>query len=283
MLSLRSTSAVGILGILTGALACGSSSPAGAGGGAATTSSSSSSSSSTTGSSSSGAAADWSCIGKVSWPKPSAATVDMKFDAQTLATNLSVKVCPKSDATCAAPSDSQSSPMNMVTVKVPTGTNGFDGFFEVDGAGAPTNLKYVFPPVGAGFAGAADWQFLLFTDAIDAAIGQEIGVTLDPALAIVGLQSFDCTFNAIGGVSFELAGGGASAKLLYFVGGLSGTASLSAKATELASDALGGFVNVSPGEVTVSAKVAATGQSLGSVKVFTRAGAMTTIQFTPMP
>ncbi len=113
-------------------------------------------------------------------------------------------------------------------------------------------------------------------------------MTFDRSRGIIGFQIHDCS-QFPGGISCRdkacrtyLAGGVVysidvqdPAIVLGYVTNVDGKVGLSTRATSTSAlIGLGGFVNVPPGPVTITAKVAATGQTIGSYKMFARAGAL---------
>ena len=224
-----------------------------------------------------------------------AATTDFAFTAVDPFTSkglpgATVKSCAATDTACASPFETLTSDADgKVTFKsLPTPGKGFDGFVQVQIDTDLPNLNFEGNPItgnyGSGYGrtnyGDAQLATLLQT--------AETKVTFDRSRGIIGLQAHDCsqfpggiscrdkackTYNP-GGVAFSIDVQD-PAIVLGYVANVDGKVGLSTKATSTSALlGLAGFVNVPPGPVTVTAKVAATGQTIGTYEMFSRAGAL---------
>jgi hypothetical protein len=237
--------------------------------------------------------ADWSCLGKVVEASATAATAEFAFQAVDPFTNkglpgATVKSCAATDTACASPFETLASDGDgKVTFKsLPTPGKGFDGFFQVQVGSDLPNLDFEGHPITGNYGnygrttyGEAQLATLLQT--------AETKVTFDPSRGVVGIQVHDCSqypggtscrdkacksYNP-GGVVFSIDVQDPGIVVGY-LSAVDGKVGLSTKATSTSAlVGLGGFVNVPPGPVTITAKVAATGQTVGTYKMFSRAGA----------
>src|SRR5690242_15969470 len=100
-----------------------------------------------------GQSADWSCLGMVTPPMPAGAMAGVTMilglhpDSAPLK-GADVKACAKGDPMCAAPVDEQmSNDQGMVTLTVPTGTDGFDGHIDVSSPAILPSLIFLYPRI----------------------------------------------------------------------------------------------------------------------------------------
>jgi hypothetical protein len=245
--------------------------------------------------------ADWSCLGKVSAPTPPRATASWSFGlidpfTQKPVKGATVKTCAKTDVGCASPFETAlSDDEGVARFKVlPTGTTGFDGFFEAQLGAETTNLNYSRALDGDGSSSRYYWG-----DSALATLFTSSDVKRDSSLATIGMQVHDCkqfpggvpctgsgcTSYYPGGVSFTIDSQDPKIVTGYIQGasgGVPGGVVVSPKETSTSPRVgLAGFLNVPPGPVTVTAKVAATGQTIASYPVAARAGAMTLLLVAP--
>ena len=96
---------------------------------------------------------DWSCVGSVVWPAPTAANtaVDVHvLSGRTDVDGATINACAADDVDCTNPFDTQTTGVNgRATLMVPNGSEGFDGYFEVVAAGFSTGLVYAGAPFTA--------------------------------------------------------------------------------------------------------------------------------------
>ena len=236
--------------------------------------------------------ADWSCLGKVKVPAPEMATIPFDFGLADPFTGkvvkgATVKSCARTDTACASPFETVvSDDLGFAAFKLPTGAAGFDGFFEVQVGSEIPNLNYH----GDAFSRKGADQRLYWGDSQLSTLFASSAVARDPALATIGVQAHDCKESPggvpcgsdpscstyiPGGVSFSIDVQDPKIVLGYIQSAGSALV-ISTKATSTtALVGLAGFLNVPAGPITVTAKVAATGQIIGSYPMTARAGAMT--------
>jgi hypothetical protein len=194
-----------------------------------------------------------------------------------------VRPCSKMDVTCASPLTPPASPdqNGIATITVPSG---FDGYAEVisDSVSADSGLpKYapslVFfnpPPV----ADTSNTMTAMFSPESLAALAGLNGTQLDPTLGSLASGAFDCKGQLTAGVSLESDRTTQSTRRFYYIDGLP---NFEASATGPAG--YGGFINLPVGTIRLTAKLEATGQTIASASVFTRAGYLAQVDITPMP
>lgn len=243
------------------------------------------------------AAADpWSCVGHVRYDAPAKQTVDVTFALYdvpqgTPAPGVEVRACPDPvDPACTISLATQTTGADGKTkFTLPTGTRGFDGYFEATRLNDVTSLYFWSVPF---WADAEDGR-LLWSGPTLQSILTTAGVHPDPQRGIIGIQAHDCRALALknifpdgmpslaAGIAYLLEPpGDAMTKVGYFVGN---TLDLNATETNVADMALGGFVNVPPGIYTVSGKRVATGQIVSKMQVVVRAGLLTNVALFPTP
>jgi hypothetical protein len=245
--------------------------------------------------------ANWSCLGKVTEATPAAATSTFDFTAVDPFTakglpGAVMKSCALTDTACGSPFETLTADADgKVTFKsLPTSGKGFDGFIEVRVGTDLQNLNFEGHPLTGNYG---NYGRTHYSDAQLATLLQttETKVTFDPARGIIGFQIHDCSqfpggiscrdkackaYNP-GGVSFTIDNPDPQIVRGY-LSAAGAKVSLSTKATSTSPlVGLGGFVNVPPGPVTITAKVAATGQTIGTYKLFSRAGAISAIVALP--
>ncbi len=226
----------------------------------------------------------WRCVGHVTYPGATHAPIvdHASFvnavDNRAIA-GLQVDVCERSDVGCVAPLASVVTDDNG-KLDVPL-YDGFAGYLQMKTAPPsmpglmPTLFSYL-PPARAG----RTTLIPTVTSASVTAIGQLIHQELDLDRGALFIIATACDGTPMPGVEVEIAPAQTDAKTAryYFSGGLPAR---EAKATN--STGLTGFVNVPPNIVTISAKLSATGQTLGVHTVVVRPGTLTGFYFSPTP
>jgi hypothetical protein len=229
---------------------------------------------------------DWSCLGKVTWPAPTAPMAEVNLSFSKLVgkgalEGLTVKVCDKADTPCAAPlSTGTTDAMGAVKLSVATGTSGFDGYLDVSGASIVPSLIYYLPPIVADIAAGSLDIPLVTTDSLSLITGLAGGITLDPTRGQLLALTYDCAAaNAIG-VKVAASTSDAKTTQAYLQG-----SALSTMATQ--TDKSGGSVlfNLPAGPTSASVTIAGKGTLTAKSSVNVRAGAFTyaTLPPTPMP
>jgi hypothetical protein len=248
---------------------------------------------------------NWSCLtGSNLWPQPPAeakitfSVTFVDFSTEEPFVGSAVKACDKLDYSCSSPIDrSTTDATGLVTLSVPPGLAGFDGYLDVTGgelagtasdagsdagAGAP-----VFPAIWypVPYVVADGWRGRTVLVAQDefAQLAMATGTSPDATRGQVALNAADCLFTPAAGVSFSLDSADSQTVSYYLIGGVPVT---SAKATD--GSGIGAFLNVptsAPARLVVaSAFSTAAGKSMGSLTFVVRPGTFTTSSlFPPLP
>jgi hypothetical protein len=248
----------------------------------------------------------WACLDSpIIWPKPppvNAITFSVSFvnfTAEAPFAGAAVKACSKLDFSCATPLDTGTTdPTGMVTLTVPPGLSGFDGYLDITGGkaggtGAPVfpALWYPIPYVVAdGWRGRT--EILAADEFVNLAMAT--GTTPDPTRGNFAVNAVDCNFSSAAGVSFVINPSDQSTVNYYLVAGVPTT-------TAMATDQSGivAFVNLpipttneteasdagSARLVVVGAfSGGAGGKSMGSLPFVVRPGTLTSASsFPPIP
>lgn len=241
---------------------------------------------------------DLSCVGHVSYPAPTGTTADVDFGTGDFGSgqplpNAGVKACARADTACSQPLAAGTTGENgrVLLPGLPLGATGFTGFFEVTVPGEAPTLSFVLPPIphttayGRSYFGKATTTFF----------SNILGVTYDPTRGHLLAEAHDChelvdgeycwtkgdctLLKYPGGIAFEIDIVDPAIVRAYVA---PRTISRDATATTDTSGG-GGFLNVPPGPVTITARVAQTGQLYARQTVFVRAGAFSAVVMTPTP
>ncbi len=247
---------------------------------------------------------NWSCLsGHNLWPNPPAAAkitfsvTFVDFSSEEPFVGSVVKACDKLDYTCSSPIDqSTTDTTGLVTLSVPPGLAGFDGYLDVTGgevantgsdAGGDAGVSVLFPSIWypVPFVVADGWRgrTLLISEGEAVAITAATGTSPDPMRGHVLLNAADCLFTPAPGVSFTLDSADSQTVSYYLIGGVPVT---SAKATD--ASGIGAFLNVpttAPDRLVVaSAFSSGADKSMGSLTFIVRPGTVTTSSlFPPLP
>ncbi len=238
----------------------------------------------------------WECLnGPVLWPSPppvgtitfSVTFVD--FSSEEPFVGAVVKACDKLDLACSSPlAQSTTDASGLVSLAVPPGLNGFDGYLDVTGGSVSGTGDSTYPSIWypVPFVVADGWRgrTLLLSAGEFAGLTQATDTTLDPTRGHIAVNAVDCAFGPAAGVSFSLPAADQSTVGYYLVGGAPAT-----NATATDSSGIGVFVNVpttAPARLVVVTAFsgAAGGKSMGSLTFIVRPGTLTTSSsFPPLP
>jgi hypothetical protein len=190
---------------------------------------------------------------------------------------LVVKACSQSDLECGTPLSSTTTDENgHLTLSVPSGPSGFNGYIDISGGTLFPALYYFVPPLIV--AGDRGRLRLPSTDTIGI-LTRAIGVTLDEKRGHLALVPWDCTLSPAPGVSLEIESADADATTYYFRQGLP---SHSSTETDTA-PALGGAVNLPARPTIVRATVTSLGTESAALNFNVRAGTLTAGSMPPSP
>jgi hypothetical protein len=238
----------------------------------------------------------WACLDTpIVWPKPPAvgsitfSVTFVTFTSEQPFVGETVKACSKLDFTCATPIDTVTADASgIVSVTVPAGLSGFDGYLDISGGKVNGTGASSFPTIWypVPFVVADGWRGrtqLLSTDEF-LLLTSVTGATPDPTRAHVAMNAVDCAFGPAAGVSFAVDSADHNTVSYYLVGGVPVTT-----ATKTDQSGIGAFVNVptvAPARLAVvrAFSGAAGGKSMGSMTFILRPGTMTTPSlFPPVP
>lgn len=238
----------------------------------------------------------WSCLDSpIIWPKPTAvgnvtfSVTFVNFTSEQPFVGATVKACNKLDFSCATPLDrATSDATGLVSLTVPTGTSGFDGYLDVTGGSVGGTGAPAFPAIWypVPFVVADGWRgrtLLLSADEV-VALTMATGTVPDPTRGHVALNAADCVFGPAAGVSFLVDSADQETVSYYLVGGVPVTT-----ATATDQSGIGTFLNLpttAPARLTVVRAFSGTagGKSMGSLTFIVRPGTVTTSSsFPPMP
>ncbi len=230
-----------------------------------------------------GAGAHWACVGDTwGWPPPPARELEATIVLEEVGTTAripgaTVKACRNLDPTCTTGeqargvTDSEgtvvlSLPTLLASVRVP-----WDGYFDVSGPGLHPDLRYLGTPLSVD----GDASLGTLTEAVFEL--QSTGLDVDPAMGVITVDALDCLFFFAPGVSIEVEPASPRTFYAYLRDGLTVDTTLTATTR----DAVGIAVNVPPGTITVTGRLAATGRVIARREVFVRPGARTALFMPP--
>jgi len=238
----------------------------------------------------------WQCLdAPIPWPKPtslnnitfSATIVDLLSENPYVGAN--VKACKQLDLQCDAPIDQAvTDSTGLVTLTVPAGSVGFNGYLEITGGDDGTGqgagsaifpaLYYPEPPIVApGWRGR--FQFVSAGDLPVLAVFTTVDI--DPTRGHLAVNAEDCNFSGAGGISLTADAIAAhpddmKIKTFYFINGVP---NIHATETDPLT-AIAGFVNLPPGSTLISG-TAPGGKKMGTITYNIRPGWFTTSSFPP--
>jgi hypothetical protein len=226
----------------------------------------------------------WTCLGKVTLDAPSAATVrlatsfvryDLAGPGAKITTPIEVRGCALTDPTCSTPLSTDLSTTGEVSPSLPTGSSGFDGFLTITGPGNLKTKAYFSPPVVTDTSASANVRGVPSPEALDA-IASALGETVNPSRGHLIVRARNCYANNAIHVTFS-ADKTDSLSTVYYYRGTSPDPS----ATDTDSTGLGGILNLTPGDVTLTWSVS--GKRIGEATLRIEAGAATTVGASPLP
>ncbi len=237
----------------------------------------------------------WACLdAPILWPRPKGtgsitfSVTFVDFNAEKPFVGATVKACDKLDFPCAAPvAQATTDATGLVSLTVPPGLDGFDGYLDVTGGKLEGTGSAAFPAIWypIPFVIADGWRGRTQLPSADEfpQFAFATGTTLDPLRGHFGANAADCLFTPAAGVSFSVDSADAKTQSFYLVGGVPSTTSV-AKATD--QSGIGGFINlptVAPARLAVirASSGAAGGKSMGSFTFIIRPGTFTTTSAYP--
>lgn len=182
-----------------------------------------------------------------------------------------VRACTLRDPDCLAPVSPWTAAKADGWVDVPLYA-GFDGYLEITGPGAVPVMLFYSTPLTAETAADSDPEFLV--DMQTALSFDRLFLMRDafPSTGVITLRALNCANTPAPGVQFRLE---PAAIGWYYVGDIP-----VATATATTESGVGGFSDVRPGTVVVSAELTDSGRQLAPPRsVFVRSGWFTNIRF----
>jgi len=238
----------------------------------------------------------WSCLNSpILWPKPNAvgnvtfSVTFVNFTSEQPFEGAAVKACSKLDFSCSQPlGTGVTDGSGLVSVTVPAGLSGFDGYLDVTGGKVGGTGAAVFPAIwypipyviADGWRGRTE---LLSADEFGE-LTMATATQPDPTRGHIAVNAADCAFTPAAGVSFTASPSDAKTVRYYLVGGVPVTT-----ATATDSSGIAAFVNLPtmpPAELFVVSATSgqAQGKSMGALTFIVRPGTLTTSGlFPPVP
>ncbi len=155
---------------------------------------------------------------------------------------------------------------------------GFDGYARVTGGDDVLDTIVFFNPPITENEDAPVGVPLLNQSTFDMMTEMVMGLEANDERGHLALEALDCTWRRTSGVEFEIDTSDQETVELYINESMPTTSTSTTDATGLA-----GFFNVPAGEVTVTAKSAETGHTIGTAEVFVEAGAISEVAVAPEP
>jgi hypothetical protein len=238
---------------------------------------------------------NWSCVGHVIWPsskepdKSLTVTLVHLINQSPVPAGVMVAVCNPADFDCATPIGEAQLTASDGTVTVPvrgdTGLNGQDlglnGYLDISSDQVPPEV--VPSLVYWGFP-LVDKQAILTAPIVVpspvdlAAIYAVANVAIDAQRGTLGVVALDCPGIQAIGVTFAATGVDEETQLRYVI-----DRSTLAPGGPTTSTGSAIFLNVPPGDVTVTATPVSLGRPSSTIKVHVRAGAYTGAAMLPSP
>lgn len=208
---------------------------------------------------------DWTCLGNVTYPGPEVPSVVLNLTAIVITNGgpiagLSVAACGAADATCASPvTTGTTDARGNVSLTVPTGTAGFDGYFRATGATIPDSYVFPFPPI------VEDVEALtlrLIDDGALTLLSTLYGVEAVPGRGHLGVAVQDCAQEGAAAMTVAVDTADGQTQTLYVNGELPDAGAQTTDESGVVS-----LFSIPPGTATVTATRVSTGEVVGTVQV----------------
>ena len=239
---------------------------------------------------------DWSCVGHVVLAPSAKSTLAWQVQANDPVgghprNDVAVAACGSQDGPCDSPlatADTGDAGTGLVTLSLPAGTMGFDGYWQAQPPNDVSTLSFVNVPIRNDVQVNARqvWTLSEMKIALNSA-----GIVWNQSKGIVGFQIQDCNSRYLHqdepfeplpslalGVAVSIDPPDPEIATAYIVAD-----TLSTTQDRTDETGQGGFANVPEGWVKLTAKIAATGQIIGTARVYSRAGAITGTVLVPSP
>ena len=216
----------------------------------------------------------WGCIGKV---EPLASGEMNTLSSRLLdlitnqpATNITVKLCNKYDAPCEAPINTPVPDADgVVTVTIPSE---LEAYLDVQGPDYYPTIAFL-----DHVAQDKNEVVYIIPTGIVEALAVTADVTLDESKGILLGRMTDCTLAPTAGASVSVFPTDKETRFYT----INNTATPDASQTDSAGNS--GFINVSPGTVTMTGTVGPMGKTFGTVSTLIRSGTITAQILRPTP
>lgn len=220
----------------------------------------------------------WSCLGNVTWPLGTAASVTVTLNMTDIITTqpvagVAARICRKLDTSCAEPlqTDLISDTTGRIAIVVP---QGFDGYVELAAPGAMRGSYFFYPPL------TSDREIpsvpILQAAALNT-FATLAGATPMTDRGHVMVRAYNCLGQTAEGVHFSSPESDDTTAPFYMIKGIPST-----KQTQTDNTGQGGLLNLRPGSVTLVGKLSDSRET-GKLSVFTRAGELTYTAVVPAP
>jgi hypothetical protein len=213
----------------------------------------------------------WSCLGKPASTAPATGKYHVTFLVQHLITmmplaGIKVRLCRKLDVACnnALSEELVSDSSGQVSFDI---TGGFDGYARFESDTIIPGLFFFNPPVSTDIPSI---PISIGPSDVIAILALQAQAKQDPDRGVVLVSAHDCTGAVAEGVVLTSSVDDPQSIPFYSDQGLP-----SGSATQTDSSGYGGLLNASPGTVSFSGVVAATGKEIGEATLLVQQGAIT--------
>ncbi len=216
----------------------------------------------------------WGCVGEVE-PVPSGDMDTLTARFLDLITNkpapgITVKLCNKFDAPCDAPIGTPVPDADgAVTVTIPSE---LEAYLEVQGPDYYPMLAFL-----DHVAQDENEVVFMIPTGVAAALAQTADVTIDDTKGLLLVRTTDCTWAPTEGASVSIFPTDQETRFYT----INNTTTPDASETDTAGNA--GFINVTPGTVSVSGTIGPMGKKFGQVSTLIRSGTITAQILRPTP
>lgn len=233
-----------------------------------------------------GPADPWFCLGRVPPVVPGGTMVAITAVAVNASTmtpmvGVTVKACARADLTCATPhSMGTTDAMGRAMLTGPVGAQGFDGYLELSGGtGANETVPTRMFPNPALAAGAQTVNVRLVARETFLLLGAVLMAQLNATNGMITAGAGNCNRAPAAGVTFSATPMPAGARQFYTnAGGI--PSAMEMQTTEAGS---GGWVNVPPGDYTITSTRVSPMARVGSAAISVRGGYITSVNVGPSP
>lgn len=224
-------------------------------------------------------AGSWGCLDETTPPDTDAANAPRAvrslrvtgFVGGSEVSGVRVRACTVRDPECLSPVVPWMETAVDGWVDVPLYA-GFDGYLEITGPGAVPVMVFYSAPLAATTAVDPDAVFVVDTETALSFDRLFLGREAFPSSGVINVRASDCANTPAAGVQFRIE---PSAVSWYYVGDIP-----VATADATTESGIGGFSDVGPGIVVVTAELAESGRQLAPPRsVFVRPGWFTNIRF----